>query len=151
MHDFAMSRLQTMEDNIRHNGIIERIEGDTIFVRILQQSACAGCHAHSMCSASESKVKIIEVTDHSGKYNVNENVAICGRSSLGLQAVLLAFLLPVILVVGLVAVGIQLGWGESASALVGLGFLVPYYLILYLMRDKLKRKFVFTLEKQNNL
>jgi len=139
-----------MNANIHHNGTIEHIEGDTIFVRITQQSACAGCHARSMCSASESKVKVIEVTDKSGKFKENEEVIICGQSSLGLQAVLFAFILPLIVVIAMVFIGIQLGWGESVSALSGLSLLVPYYFILYLMRDRLKRKFVFTLEKQEN-
>lgn len=146
-----MSRLQTMKDNIRHDGIIERIEGNTIYVRILQQSACAGCHARAMCSASESKIKIIEITDHTGQYRPEDKVHVCGRSSLGLRAVLLAFVFPIIGVIGMVATGLQLGWEESVSALAGLMLLAPYYFILYLMRNKLKRTFVFTLEKQKNL
>jgi len=140
-----------MKENIRHNGIIERIEGNTLFVSILQQSACSGCHARSMCSASESKVKVIEITDYSGKYHVNEEVIICGQSSLGLQAVLLAFIIPIILVILMVAIGVHSGWEETVSALAGLALLAPYYFILYLMRDKLKRRFVFTIEKQKNL
>lgn len=145
-----MSGLQTMSENIRHNGTIEHIEGDRIFVRITQQSACAGCHARSMCSASESKVKIIEVVDNSGEFKENENVTIYGQSSSGLQAVLFAFVLPLIIVIAMVVVGILSGWGESISALSGLSLLIPYYYILYLIRDKLTRKFVFTLEKQEN-
>lgn len=138
-----------MSQNIRHNGIIERIEGDSVFVRIVQQSACSGCHAKSMCSAAESKVKVIEITDYSGKYQVNEDVTICGQSSLGLQAVLLAFVLPLVIVIGMIAIGHSIGWEDGTNALVGLLTLLPYYSILYLKRDKLKKKFVFTLQKAN--
>jgi sigma-E factor negative regulatory protein RseC len=145
-----MSGLQTMNENIRHNGKIEHKEGDRILVRIVQQSACAGCHARAVCSVAESKVKLIEIVDKSGKFKENEDVIICGRSSLGLLAVLFAFVLPLVLVISMVVIAIRLGWGEAAGALSGLLSLVPYYSILYLMRDKLKRKFVFTLEKQKN-
>ncbi|MDH6533926.1 Fis family transcriptional regulator [Parabacteroides sp. 52] len=140
-----------MKENIRHNGIVERIEANSVFVRIIQQSACAGCHARSMCSASDSKVKIIEVTDRSGRFHINDDVMICGQSSLGLQAVLFAFVIPLVLVFGAVALGMTIGWSETLSALAGLLLLVPYYVLLYVMRDKLKRRFVFTLEleKQN--
>ncbi|MEG1544925.1 MAG: SoxR reducing system RseC family protein [Tannerellaceae bacterium] len=138
-----------MNESINHSGIIERIEGNQIFVRIVQQSACAGCHAQSMCTASESKEKVIEVTDYSGTYQVGEQVFICGQSSVGLQAVLLAFVVPLILMVAVLVAGSELGWSEPVSGLSGLLFLFPYYCLLYALRKRLKKRFVFTLKKHN--
>ncbi|MDH6341639.1 positive regulator of sigma E activity [Parabacteroides sp. PFB2-12] len=138
-----------MNNTIRHNGIIERREGDIFFVRILQQSACAGCHARGVCGASESKEKVIEVSDRTGQFQVDDEVTITGQTSLGLQAVLLAFGLPVVLVIAAVAISLQLGLDETVSGLIGILLLIPYYVALYFMRDKLKRHFVFTLEKPN--
>ena len=89
-----------MSESINHTGFVEKIDGDTVFVRITQQSACSGCHAQSMCSASEKKDKIIEVPDRSGRFRINEEVMICGQNSMGLQAVLLAFVIPLVIVVG---------------------------------------------------
>lgn len=149
MPRFCNVEITNMSESINHNGRIEKIEGDTVFVRIIQQSACSGCHAQGMCSASEQKVKIIEVNDNSGKYRVNEEVMLCGRSSLGLQAVLLAFVIPIILVVAAIVAGTYMQWNETTSGLTGLLLLVPYYCILYLLREKLKRKFIFTLKKLN--
>lgn len=149
MPRFCNVEITNMGESINHNGRIEKIEGDTIFVRIIQQSACSGCHAQGMCGASEKKEKIIEVNDNSGKYHVNEEVTLCGQSSLGLQAVLLAFVLPIILVVAAIVAGSYLQWDETTSGLTGLLLLVPYYCILYFLRDKLKRKFIFTLKKLN--
>ena len=138
-----------MSESISHNGIIEKIDGDTVYVRIIQQSACSGCHARSLCTASESKEKIIEVPDYSGQFHVNEEVQICGQSSLGMQAVLLAFIFPLIIVVAAVATGSSMQWKETTSGLAGLLLLVPYYCILYFLRDKLKKRFIFTLKKLN--
>ncbi len=128
-------------------GIIEKIDGNLISVKIVQQSACSGCHAKSMCTASDSKEKIIEVTDYSGKFNVNDTVIVCGESSLGLQAVLFAFVTPLIIIVLTIALGTNLQLAETESALLGLFAVVPYYGILYMCRNKLKKKFVFTLKK----
>ncbi len=138
-----------MKDTIQHNGKVEQITDDIVYVRIIQQSACSGCHAKNMCGASESKEKIIEIPDRSGNYTINENVLICGKSSLGLQAVLLAFVIPVLLVLFIIILGHALNWDEGLSALAGILFLVPYYSILYAMRDKLKKRFTFTLKKLN--
>ena len=139
-----------MSKHIHHNGVIDKIDNGIAYVRIIQQSACAGCHARSMCSASESKEKIIEVVDHSGKYTINEEVLICGQNSLGLQAVFLAFVIPVIILVLVLVIASATNSSEAISALSGLICLVLYYIILYLFRDKLKRKFVFTLKKLNS-
>ena len=98
MPRFCNVEITNMSESINHNGIIEKIDGGTVYVRIIQQSACSGCHAKSMCTASESKEKIIEVPDNSGKFHINEEVQLCGQSSLGLQAVLLAFVFPLIIV-----------------------------------------------------
>lgn len=136
-----------MSENINHNGIVEKIGKDSVSVRIIQQSACSGCHAQAMCSASETKEKIIEVLDNSGRFKVNEEVIICGQSSLGLKAVLLAFIIPLIIVVATIVAGTGMHWSDTASGLTGLLFLLPYYCILYFLRDKLKKQFIFTLKK----
>ncbi|MDR1981607.1 MAG: SoxR reducing system RseC family protein [Tannerellaceae bacterium] len=134
---------------IRHTGIIERIEEHTVFVKIVQQSACAGCHAQSMCATTESKEKVITVPDSSGSFHTSEQVWVCGQRSMGLQAVLLAFVFPVIAVVLTVIFGVHRQWSEGVSALTGLSLLLPYYGILYLFRHALKKRFVFTIQKIN--
>ena len=138
-----------MSETISHKGVVERIDGDIVYVRIIQRSACSGCHAQSICTASEAKEKIIEVTDETRQFRVNEPVIISGQSSLGLQAVLLAFVLPLFLVVFAIVIGTNLDWEETISGLFGLAFLAPYYGVLYLFKDKLKKRFIFTLKKLN--
>ena len=144
---FCNVEITNMSESINHNGRIEKIEGDTIFVRIIQQSACSGCHAKGMCSASDQKEKVIEVNDpNSDRFHINEEVTLCGQSSLGLQAVLLAFVFPLIIVVAAIVAGNYLQWDETTSGLTGLLLLVPYYCIIYFLREKLKKIHIY-LEK----
>ena len=67
-----------------------------------------------------------------------------------MEAVILAFVFPLILVVAGVVVGLSLGCDESSSGLISLLTLVPYYGALYLFRDRLKKRFVFTVRKLNS-
>ena len=137
-----------MGKTIDHTGIIEKIKGDLIFVRILQESACAGCHAKGMCSASEKKEKQIEVTcKNAADYRINEKVIVSAELSLGMKAVLLAFVFPLILVVASLVAGHAFHWSDSTSGTVGLAVLIPYYILLYYFRERIKKKFVFTLKK----
>ena len=139
-----------MSETIHHTGIVTRINEEAVFVRIKQRSACSGCHAQSLCSASEQKEQIIDIPDHTGQYAVGEKVEICGQINLGMEAVILAFVFPLILVVAGVVVGLSLGCDESSSGLISLLTLVPYYGALYLFRDRLKKRFVFTVRKLNS-
>ena len=146
--DFAMSRLQ-MSESVNHTGIVDKIDKERVFVRITQRSACAACHAHGLCTASEAKEKIIEIADRSGQFSLNEEVMICGESTMGLQAVTLAFVFPFVIVLLVIMVGTALHLKETVCGLAGLAFLIPYYYVLYLTREKLKRRFTFTLKKLN--
>ncbi|MDR3260705.1 MAG: SoxR reducing system RseC family protein [Tannerella sp.] len=138
-----------MSETIQHTGIIERIDPPVVFVRIVQPSACSGCHAKSMCPDTDGKNQTIEVEDLSGNFAIDEEVILCGQYAGGMQAVLLAYVFPLLLVVTALALGARLTGSELTGGLTGLGVLLPYYGLIYLMRDKLKRKFVFTLSKIN--
>mgnify|MGYP001524144875 CR=1 FL=1 len=48
-----------------------------------------------------------------------------------------------------IVTGTSMQWEETTSGLTGLLLLVPYYCILYFLRDKLKKRFIFTLKKLN--
>ena len=149
MPQFCNVEFAKMTDIIKHRGIVENINGFHIRVKIVQTSACSACSVKGHCNASESKEKIIEVPDNSGKFHINEEVQLCGQSSLGLQAVLLAFVFPLIIVFAAIVTGTSMQWEETTSGLTGLLLLVPYYCILYFLRDKLKKRFIFTLKKLN--
>jgi len=134
-------------DYIQHPGIIERIENQKVFVRIEQMAACNDCHAGSSCLVSGKKEKIIEVNDHSGCYSPQEHVIVSVRSSMGLFAVVIAFAVPLLLVICSLIAGIMVSGSEVLGGMAGLSVLVLYYPVLYLFRDRLQRKFIFTLSK----
>ncbi len=142
-----MLTLQNMTNNIKHLGIVESIDGSRLKVRITQTSACASCGAKAHCRVSESKEKTIDVYNREGvPYQVGEQVWIVATASMGMKAVLLAFVIPfLILLVGLV-IGLRLTGSEAGAAFIALGALVPYYLIIYICRKRIGRSFVFTLE-----
>ena len=135
------------KDIIRHQGVIEKIEKHKVFIKIIQKAACSDCHAKSVCMSSDKKEKIIEAYDDSGKFSVHEDVIVSTQSSMGHLAVILAFIIPLILVVATIFAGIRISGEEGLSGLIGLSILIPYYYFLYIFRDKLKRNFVFTLSK----
>ena len=140
-----------MGDKIEHRGRVESIDGSHIIVRIIQTSACSGCSIKSHCNASESKEKLIDVYEVGASYQIGEEVVLCGTTSMGMRAVLLAFGVPLLILV--LALGITMFLTDEdalISSLVGLLSIVPYYLVLHFYKDKMKKTFSFTIEKHNN-
>ena len=138
-----------MADIIKHRGIVEKVEGSHIVVRIVQTSACAACSAKGLCNASESKEKQIDVYEVNASYRIGEEVVLCGTTSMGMRAVFLAFGIPMLLLLVALFVTMRVTDGDAlVSSLVALFAVVPYYLVIYFMKDKLNKTFSFTIEKQ---
>ena len=138
-----------MADIIKHRGIVEKVDGSHIVVRIVQTSACSACSAKGLCNASESKEKQIDVYEVKPSYQIGEEVMVCGTTSMGMRAVLLAFGVPLLILVLALGVSIKLT-GEDAllSSGIALVSVVPYYIAIYFCKDKLNRTFSFTIEKK---
>ena len=138
-----------MADIIKHRGIVEKVEGAHVVVRIVQTSACAACSAKGLCNASESKEKQIDVFEADASYRIGEEVVLCASTSMGMRAVFLAFGIPMLLLLFALFVSMRVTDGDAlVSSLVALLAVVPYYLVIYFMKDKLNRTFSFTIEKQ---
>ena len=132
-------------ETIRHEGIVESIGAKSCLVRILQASACSSCSARQLCRSSESKEKVIEVKGHYPTLQVGDNVTLIGSVRQGLRASVLAYVIPLIIMLIALFVGTRLG-GDGIGALAALLFLAIYYGILFLFRDKLDKQFSFKIE-----
>lgn len=135
---------------IQHEGIIQKIEGNHITVRILQLAACSDCHAKSACLAAESKEKTVDIFDSSGQFTLNEHVHLEGKTAIGYKAVLWAFVIPLLLLIATLFSAISIwSFSETQAALSAILVLIPYYIVLHLFRNKMAEKFTFRLRKLN--
>lgn len=133
-----------MSAEIRHEGVVDSIDGQKVTVRILQTSACAGCQASGICRAAESREKLVEVhSADAGNYGVGQTVTVAGAESLGLKAVAFAFGLPLLLLLAALVTAVAVSGSEKTAAIAALGILVPYYAVLFLLRDRIKKDFQF--------
>jgi len=134
-------------ESISHEGIVTKITDDELEIKILAQSACAACHAKSACGMGEQAEKILTVPRPKGKeFTLNQKVNVTMAIGQGNKAAVLAYLLPIILLLAVLFTCLGLGLSEGLSALLGIVALIPYYITLYLRRDKLKQKFEYRVE-----
>jgi len=137
-------------DRIEHEGVIIGIDSDFISVEILSQSACSSCNAKSMCSMSEVKAKIIQVENRGfNLYEKGERVNVLLKRSLGFRALWISYLIPLVIVLVLLVVLSTVSVDELLMGLSVLAIIALYYFVVYLLRDKIKKDFIFTIEKLN--
>lgn len=133
--------------NIEHTGIVKNISADSIIVGIIKNSGCASCQAKGSCNVSEVEEKEIEIK-YSGKdYSIGEQVLVYFNESLGYRALFLGYVLPFILVLFLLVILSNSGTDEGEAGLISLGSLIPYYLIIFIFRNRLKKTFTFSIKK----
>lgn len=136
-----------MNNKIKHTGIVDSVEEGCVKVRILQSSACSGCKVAAHCNASETKEKMVEVmvTGKPG-YKKGDSVTVVTDTSVGFRASWYGYLLPLFLMIITLVAVVSVTHSEGMAALSALGILIPYYSILYVFRNRLKKRLQFTLE-----
>ena len=135
------------EETISHEGIITKITDDELEIKILAQSACAACHAKSACGMGEQAEKILTVPRPKDKdFELNQKVNVRMAIGQGNKAAVLAYLIPIMLLLAVLFTCLGLGLKDGPSALISIVALIPYYIVLYLKRDQLKKRFEYNIE-----
>ena len=138
-----------MDEIIRHTGIVLSICERTAHVKIVQTSACEACKARSMCLSSESKEKEMDAIMLE-PMQPGDTVEVMVHERLAWRAVLLAYILPFVLMMGVIA-GLDLftDWSEAVVGTASLCAIAIYYIVLSFFKNKLQKQFTFTALKIN--
>lgn len=138
------------EKSVTHKGTIIEITPEYIRVEIINKSMCAACHAKGFCSAGDTKDKIIDVEYYNnGEFAVGDEVEVIMNRSMGFKAVWISYVVPLVILLIFLLTLQGLGFSELHSGLFALLSVCVYYLLVYLFKDKLANKFVFTIVKNN--
>lgn len=148
IHKKVVSLYPEMSTNIEHQGIVESIDDEHVLVRITQTAACAGCKISGHCTSTESKDKLIDVyNDPLAKTrHVGDIVTVVASRSAAGRALLLSFGLPLLLMLLVFFVATACGCSQGVAALLMLGALLPYYIIIWLMRYNIAEQIAFRIE-----
>lgn len=138
-----------MANTIRHQGIVENINGSHLQVRIIQTSACASCSIKGHCTSADTKEKLVDVNDAdaAASCQVGDHVWVMGELSMGVMAVLFAFIFPFLILIISLFIFMAIWNDELGSALGSLVLLIPYYYLLWLNRSRMGRKFSFSIRQ----
>ena len=114
-----------MGEHVSHPGVVVGINDKDIEVEILSSSSCGSCGIKSACGMSEMTEK---------------------RLTQGNKAALFAYFIPAFLLVAIIVILSNLSVKEWLSALIGIGTIAVYYLILSFFKDKLRNEFRYEIK-----
>lgn len=134
------------ESTYSQPGTIEQINDDSIIVRIDCNSACSGCHSKDLCLSTDKAVKHITIEPDGNIYSIGQQVTVFSQKQLGMKALFWGYICPLLILVAALVVLIYAGLSESKAGILSILTLAPYYLALYLLRNRFRNKFKFKIK-----
>jgi len=138
-----------MGQQISHIGKVTAVGDGEVSVLIERGDACAHCESKKSCGKMMGKnEQTIRVKDKNFQnYSVDETVMVSINSSMGMKAVLLAYVLPLLILMLSLAVGYNRFSSELLQVVAALTPTVLYYIVLYRFRHKIEQNFTFFVSK----
>ena len=136
-------------EQIEHKGVVSSVEEGIVRVAIEVNEACGSCASRKACSMGQSEKREITVyTADASDYTVGEQVEVGAKQTLGVVAVLLCYVAPLMVLVASLATAVASGASDGTAALVSLSSILIYYAILYLFRNRISKRIIFTINKK---
>ena len=131
-------------------GVIQKVESDCVYVLMKISSACAGCHAKTVCIPSQTKNELLKIKNSENiVFSEGEEVIIEMEQKLGGKALRIAYLYPFLILIVLILLIYQSTSHELVAAIIAIAGIIFYYFCLYIFNKKKKidHQFVFHVRK----
>ena len=139
----------TSQDTICKEGIVRTVDGENVEVEITISSACSECHAKSICIPTDTKRETVMAKSLYGEhFDIGDKVQLVLKGSAGRKAVVIAYLLPLIVLMVALFGSYLLFHNELISVIICLAFVVLYFFILKKQSKKIEGEFEFYVKKK---
>lgn len=139
-------------DHIAHEGVVVRVDRQSgiVTVRLTDDGDCGGCPAAALCSLSgkADKNAVDVVSDRAASFTPGEKVRLVGTERMHRKAILIATVVPCVAMLAVMTVVWLLTDSQAAAALGGIGATIFFFVLLWLMRDRVRHEFRFDIEKK---
>lgn len=116
---------------MQQQATITAINGSKLECRVECGDACQGCAARKVCSNSEDKGgKILTLYSTNTSHKVGDSISIEVSNLMGLRAVLLAYIVPIVVLIGTMLALQGAGVDELTTGLCTLGAVALYFICM---------------------
>ncbi|MEF9923205.1 MAG: SoxR reducing system RseC family protein [Muribaculaceae bacterium] len=137
-----------MDTNVEHIGKVIEVNNSTVIVSFSDEVACSSCSLSNLCKPQKKEKNSIAITtSEASSYELGEKVKVIGNVTMQKRAIFFGTALPCIILIASIFVANYYGCRQALSALIGIAILGIYYIVLYIKKDALKKKFNFIIKK----
>jgi sigma-E factor negative regulatory protein RseC len=137
------------KDEVTHTGIVSSICDKGINVTIVVVAGCASCQIKGSCNMAEQADKELYIECDSNQFKTGQQVLVRLKTSQGMNALLLGYVIPLLIVIIALITLSALRLNEGVAGILSLATLAPYYLLLYLFKSTIKKKFTYFVNPLN--
>ena len=135
--------------NIEHLATVVAVCDGRVRVSVEVGEACGSCASRRSCVLGASDERFIDVRcDDAASYTVGEQVVVAAHRRVGLLAVVLCYVVPLVVLGMILIVSLGMGMGEGAAALCALCATGCYYGVLSLFHGKISKRVTFIITKR---
>ena len=136
--------------HIEHSGIVSHVGKDCVSVTVEVNEACGGCASRKACAMGKSDTREITIyTNEAHCYTIGESVTVMAREKVGIMAVILCYVVPLVVLMASLILTISLGGSEGAAAMAALLCTALYYVGLGLFHKRIAKRVTFTITKKD--
>ncbi len=128
------------EEAFVHSGIVSEMKGSSLIVALDDNVHCEACSARGVCGVTDTVNKTVEVVNPEGTFKLNQPVEVILKKDLGQKAVFWAYIFPFLLMLATLLTT-SLFLPEWMAGLLSLLILIPYYGMVYALKDYFKKTF----------
>jgi len=125
------------------------IAPQSLDLRVQSGEQCASCGISGSCSSNKANIINLPV-ENTKPYKKGQLIYLKMAEGSTLKGLLVVFLLPIMLLLGMVLLGQALDMSQASSALLGLGLLALYYGFFFIFRKKIQNTFKLSIVDLEN-
>lgn len=132
-----------MSKCVTHEGVVRAVKDGVLSVEVGRATACQLCSSRSRCTMGNGDTVMVDVPAGSGTFAPGDRVQVSLSSGVGRRAVVIAYVLPLLLlVVAVVSFVSFFRCSEIVSIIAAFAVLALYYLVIYILRHRLNHRMV---------
>ncbi|MBX2963878.1 MAG: SoxR reducing system RseC family protein [Cyclobacteriaceae bacterium] len=136
-----------MTSYIEQPGFISSLNQGMMKIALVGSGGCSSCHK-SLCMLRDISQREVEVPCADYTFQVGDEVLVRMKPSAGFTAVAWMYTLPFVLIMASMITALAFHVHEGVAGLVAVLVLVPYYSMLYLIRQRFNQSCKFEVLKR---